>query len=101
MGYLVLAIPHDLLSLTLSFLNVTSVYSLSIMATKYSHNKIVRSVLFGRFVTIYMNIIHLDAIRHGHLDLFKWFVSDTKANPDVKRLYLKTAIQTNQLEIIK
>jgi len=110
---LLLVLPPELLSLTLSFVDTVTIFSLSVTARKYSLNKIMQSILFRRFrliccneyqdtrVFMYMTKLHLDAITNGYLDLFKWFVSDTNVHSDIKMLYIKTAIESDQLEIIK
>jgi len=112
MNDILLSIPHELLSLILDFLDVSSIFSLSLTAKKYLHNKIVRMVSFGKFnmlnnndypnTTVYIVSLHLDAVSKGHIDLFKWFTpSDTDMSSSIKIMYLITAIKFNQLKIVK
>lgn len=92
-------IPHELLSLVLNLLNISSIFSLKLTSKKYQQNNMIY-LLLGKTENI--TSIHLDAISsNGHADLFKWFVRENEVTSvnDIT-LYAEIAAIYGNLDIL-
>ena len=105
---ILLIIPHELLSLVLNFLDISSVFSLKATSKQYKRNKIIRSVCSGFdesfYSTMYRKItigdIRYDTIQNGHTNLLKWLVHENEKRFITKR-FVDLSIENGHLEIVK
>ena len=125
-----LTIPQELLSMILSPLDSSTLFSLNLTTKKYVSNKSIRSArveyrryivnnlrlsfgsirFFGCFYDIgcriqrgklSRRIIHFDAIINGYTNLFKWLVRPNEVSSVTDWHYTTKASQYGLLEILK
>ena len=93
----ILVIPHELVSLILSLLDVSSIFSLSRVAKSYNKCKTI-SLCFCRHS---ISTVQLDAINEGHTNLFKWLVSHNEVPCNTTSDFMEETIIYNRLDILK
>src|SRR5438128_530116 len=105
---LLAALPKELTLLIVSFLDVSSRFSLSCVAKSCVSHRVVHRperlsspVMRTAAIRDNKNMVLLDAIENGYTELFKWLTSDEKHfTKHYARLYCDKAANKGSFEIL-